>query len=572
MGVLEISPFVLHGIKVDNARDVLALLLKAFGGIVLVGLLKFFYHLHTTRMRVRRDAKEHGIPMLPHYYLFGHLPHLVKVFIKGGYPPDVNGQCVGYLLAKQYPDMAKEGIVYFDTWPIIKPIAWVVHPDMMSQCTQVHSLPKEDFVRREFHHMTEGQDLLTSDGRYWKQWRAIFNPGFATKNLLSLVPTFFEEICVFTDQLRKQAETGEVGIFLDPVMNLTYDIIGRAVLDERLHCQTTANRFKWAMNKQTEWVIQDNSLSTILKLLNPFRSLMTTYYNKVMTDSLLPSINRAIKEHLTGESANKPKTINSLAIKSYLSQAGIDQSDVSPDKVPKLDSSFTRRLINHIKMFMLAGHDTTASTLAFAFIELERNPHVLAKLRQEHDAVFGTDLSTVESQVSESPHLLNALPYTLAVLKETLRLYAPVGSFRGGEKGFFLVHPETRKKYPTEGWAVFNVSWWSHRDPRWWPRAEEFLPERFLAKEGEELYVGKNLFRPFELGPRGCIGQELSLLEMKAILIMMVREMDISMAYEENDPEFLGCKGYQVMEPGQVAGRPRKGMPFRVRLAGDRKG
>lgn len=110
------------------------------------------------------------------------------------------------------------------------PLIWVAHPDLISQFTQTRSLPKEEFVKYEFRHMTQNEDLLTSDGQYWKRWRAVFNPGFASKNLLSLVPTFLEDIRAFTDGLRKQAETGETGIFLETGMNLTYDVIGRVVL------------------------------------------------------------------------------------------------------------------------------------------------------------------------------------------------------------------------------------------------------------------------------------------------------------------------------------------------------
>lgn len=325
------------------------------------------------------------------------------------------------------------------------------------------------------------------------------------------------------------------------------------------------------MNKQTEWTIQDYTPACILKLINPFRGLITAYYNKVITESVTPYIDRSIREHLSGESIHKPKTINSLAIKHYLSQTGVSDSSHHSPSTPQLDQTFSRQLINHLKMFMLAGHDTTASAIGFAFIEMERNPHVLVRLREEHDAVFGPDPSTVEAQLSENPHLLNALPYTLAVLKETLRLHAPVGSLRGGERGFFLTHPESGRRYPTEGWAVFGNSWWTHRDPRWWPCADKFMPERWLAREGEELHVGKNLFRPFELGPRACIGQEMSLLEMKAVLVMMVREMDIRTAYGEDGPEFEGYKAYMVMMPGQVAGRPKNGLPFTVKLRNQKK-
>lgn len=64
MGVFDISPPVFQGVQLDSvsARDGLAaLLLKAFGGILLVGVVKFWYHLHQTRMHVRKVRDQYGI-------------------------------------------------------------------------------------------------------------------------------------------------------------------------------------------------------------------------------------------------------------------------------------------------------------------------------------------------------------------------------------------------------------------------------------------------------------------------------------------------------------------------------
>ncbi|KAK3319206.1 cytochrome P450 [Apodospora peruviana] len=523
-------------------------------------------------MIVRELPKKYGIPILPHSYLFGHFPEVIKLYLSGEVPPDVAGQSVGYLLAKKYPEYTKDGMLYTDMWPITSPIAWVCHPELMYQFCQDPSLPKAWLLRREFQPFTHLKDLVTLEGAEWKRWRAIYNPGFSAKNLLSMVPDFVEEIQVFTGLLRSLAKSGESANCLEMAMNLTYDVIGRATMGERLHCQTIPNSFKKALNKQTTWVITDNGPENILKMINPFRPLIMGYYNKVMDGYFFPRIKRVIAEYLNagGKSSSghaaKPKTITSLAVKAYLNE----HVSKAADDV-RLDKSFTDMVIAQLKMFMLAGHDTTASTLAFAYMLLEQNPSCLAALRQEHDAVLGSDPSTAGTQISSSPHLLNALPYTLAVIKETLRLFPPVGSVREGQKGVFLTHPDTGARYPTEHFMMFSNTFWEHRSELLWKRPEEFVPERWLAKEGEELHVRKHAFRPFELGPRSCIGQELALLELKAILVITVREMEISLAYDEKAPVFLGTKAYQIMDRGQVAGRPKGGMPFRVRMVGNGK-
>ena len=320
------------------------------------------------------------------------------------------------------------------------------------------------------------------------------------------------------------------------------------------------------MNKLTSWVITDFRPPNIVKMLNPFRRVMTWYYNRVIANYLLPIINGSVSELSSHEKlgGSKPKTINTLALQGYLSETG-----TRPQDIRKLDKTFTDSVIAQMKIFMLAGHDTTASTMAFIFMELERNPACLAALRAEHTAVFGPDPSTASSQIASSPQLLNSLPYTLAVIKETLRLYPPVASARQGQPSVFLTSPASGTRYPTDGFLITGSHFWVHRHEAFWPQPNTFLPERWLAKEGDELHVGKSMWRPFEQGPRNCIGQELALIEMKAILVLVVRELEISSAYGEEDPEFMGTKGYQVMEVGEVAGRPKGGMPFRVRMVGE---
>ncbi|KAG7139063.1 Cytochrome monooxygenase aflN like protein [Verticillium longisporum] len=116
-------------------------------------------------------------------------------------------------------------------------------------------------------------------------------------------------------------------------------------------------------------------------------------------------------------------------------------------------------------MFLFAGHDTTSSALCFAYNRLHNNPDSLARLRAEHDAVFGPDPSTAASQIAATPTLLNQLPYTTAVIKETLRLDAFVSSVRQGHPDFFLTHPETRKVYPTDGFMLISSGYLLHRSP-----------------------------------------------------------------------------------------------------------
>lgn len=281
-----------------------------------------------------------------------------------------------------------------------------------------------------------------------------------------------------------------------------------------------------------------------------------------MRNYLKPIIERGLLESVQNKGVSSgPQTIMSLAIKSY-----VNEVQLVSDKSTALgiDPRFWDMAISQLKMFMLAGHDTTASTICFAYHLLNKNPKTLEAIRTEHDEVLGKDPSAVKDTIVATPQLLNRLPYTSAVIKETLRLFPPAGTARESPDDFFLTHPDTGLRYPTKGLMIFGCSIAEQRSEQFWPRPHEFVPERWFAKEGESLYVRKNAFRSFELGPRNCIGQELAQLELRAILALTIREFDIQSVWNEDDPEWFGDKAYQGNIPGEIAAHPKMYMPVRV--------
>jgi len=80
------------------------------------------------------------------------------------------------------------------------------------------------------------------------------------------------------------------------------------------------------------------------------------------------------------------------------------------------------------------------------------------------------------------------------------------------------------------------------RRERLWVRPLDFLPERWLASPGDPLYPEKYAWHPFGLGPRSCIGRELALVEIKAVLALVVRDLDIDCVWEGWDAQ--RCEGY----------------------------
>lgn len=121
---------------------------------------------------------------------------------------------------------------------------------------------------------------------------------------------------------------------------------------------------------------------------------------------------------------------------------------------------------------------------------------------------------------------------------------------------------------------IWLVSCASQRCPDLWPSPDSFIPERWLVKEGDPLFPIKGAWRPFELGPRQCIGIELAMIEMKVIVALMLRSFDFKVAYGELDArdEKKGLKlGLRTTPDGERAyqtliatAKPVDGMPVRV--------
>ena len=158
-----------------------------------------------------------------------------------------------------------------------------------------------------------------------------------------------------------------------------------------------------------------------------------------------------------------------------------------------------------------AGHETTALALTWTWHMLNKHPHTLAKLRAEVDALGH------EVQASDLPNL----PYTLAVLEESMRLFPPVpltvrASFESTEIGGLPV---------PQGELVIIAIRNLHRHPDYWPDPLQFQPERFLPENKSSL--NRNAYMPFLSGPHMCIGNYFALTEGQLLLAMMVQTFDI---------------------------------------------
>ena len=285
---------------------------------------------------------------------------------------------------------------------------------------------------------------------------------------------------------------------------------------------------------------------------------MVRYVSRELDDRFVH--NRSKISSMTGA---RSRTIIDLALENYLAE------QAQTEDGERMDATFKNAAMCQIRTFLFAGHDTSSSTLCYCYHLLSLHPQVRSRLVDEHNKVLGLSIEQAAARISETPHLLNQLPYTLAVIKETLRLYPPASSTRNGEPGFTVTAPDGRQ-CPTEGFLVWSNSVAIHRNPDCWPRPNDFLPQRWLVDKDDPLFPAtKGAWRAFEHGPRNCIGQELAVLEVRLILALTVREFTVESAYDEWDRK-EGTKGPKTVDGDRAyqillgAAHPNDGFPCKV--------
>ncbi|MFF3325155.1 cytochrome P450 [Streptomyces sp. NPDC002889] len=206
------------------------------------------------------------------------------------------------------------------------------------------------------------------------------------------------------------------------------------------------------------------------------------------------------------------------------------------------DGSFDATEIrDQVLIFLLAGHETTATSLAFALHLLARHPEQQELARAE----------VVRVLAGRTPRAadLDALPYLTKVLKEAMRLY-PAGPVIGRRA---VAATEVGNHTIPAGADVIVAPWVTHRHPRYWEDAERFDPERFTPEREKER--PRYAWFPFGGGPRACIGQHFSMLESVLALAMILQEYELS-AVDVEVPVGAGIT-LRAAGPARCVVRPR---------------
>ncbi|WP_415403026.1 cytochrome P450 [Tateyamaria sp. SN3-11] len=168
-------------------------------------------------------------------------------------------------------------------------------------------------------------------------------------------------------------------------------------------------------------------------------------------------------------------------------------------------------MVDQVAIFFLAGHETSASALAWALYLMALYPDWQAKVAAEAQALEHCDFA-----------VMSKLPVTRDVFRETLRLYPPVP---------MMVREATcpeqfRDRNIATGSQLVLSPWHLHRHTRLWERPDEFDPARWHTENGKQC--AREAYIPFSAGPRVCTGAGFAMVEGPLILARLLRDFEVA--------------------------------------------
>jgi cytochrome P450 len=349
-------------------------------------------------------------------------------------------------------------------------------------------------VNRLLRVLVGDHSVLLLDGAEHLRHRKLLLPSFHGERMR----LYGETMADITRRVMATWPTGEVFALHPHTQEITLQVILRTVfgVDEgaptvALHDQI-ARLLSAAENRIAPIALAYLSSHPEVEDRAPWRWLLR---DRNRTDSLLYA---QIRERRAAPPSDARKDVLSMLLQAR-DEAGEAMSDVE--------------LRDELITALAAGHETTATALAWGFERILSHPGVHARLREEVRGVAGGG--------APDPERIAGLPYLDATIKEVLRL-RPVIPLVGRA----LQKPFTLGGFDLEaGTVVTPCIFLAHRDPDVYPEPEEFRPERFLGVQPDPYS-----WLPFGGGIRRCIGAAFAIYEMKIVLGTILAGCDLELA------------------------------------------
>jgi cytochrome P450 len=392
-----------------------------------------------------------------------------------GHWPDMARDTLGYLtrLAREFGDFVPLRFVVF-------PTVFVNHPSMVEEVlvTRHRSFGKSR-SNRQLRALL-GTGLLTSEGEFWLRQRRLAQPAFHRERIEAYGTTMTD----YAERMVATWRTGEEREVHEDMMRLTMEIVGKTLFDADLGAD--ADEVGIALSEalvafdsriRSLWALLPERFPTpgVLRLRRAVRQL-----DRIVHDIIG---NRRRSDEDRGD-------LLSMLLHARVEEDGGGMTD--------------QQLRDEVLTLFLAGHETTALVLSWAWYLLSTHPGAEARLHAELRAVRGGRTPTV----ADVPRLR----FTNMVVTETMRLFPPAWAMGRRAVEDTVVGGRRIPK----GTTIMMSQWTMHRDARYFDEPDSFRPERW--ESGLESRLPRFAYFPFGGGPRKCIGSNFAMLE--AILVL----------------------------------------------------
>lgn len=338
--------------------------------------------------------------------------------------------------------------------------------------------------------MLLGNGIMVSEGDFWLRQRRLIQPSFHKRNLEDFFQLMIAENESLIARWSELAESDAAMEVTEEMSKITLEIVLRALFGEDLDFiknQKDGNPF----NLLTEEVNRD------LRFAMKFRGFAK-------------HIIKVIQKR--DEEDRWPHDFLTMLIHSTDKKTGQHMNQ--------------KEIIDEVMTLIVAGHETTASALSWAWYLLSENPAIVDQVRAESAQFFSANELTM--------HTVGELSYTRMLVDEVLRLYPPGWLFSRR-----AIEDDEIDGLPIPAGSDILISpYLLHRNEKLWDTPEAFQPERFSADR--QSTISKFGYLPFAIGPRQCIGDMFALHEMIVHLAMVVPKFQferIKPAVVEMEPE-----------------------------------
>ena len=336
-----------------------------------------------------------------------------------------------------------------------------------------------------------GDSIFVSSGETWRRQRRMVAPAFSGLRLDAAYPAMEAAVDAFEVRLAERA--GEAFSLDEAMSHLTADVICRTTFSTPLDAGTSREVFE------------------AFKLFE--RSAAHVELKRLILDPAFREV--AQHDHVLAACARIREALAALLAPHLEPDAAFDDiaAAVIATRDPETGAAFTHEaLIDQLGVFFLAGHETSASALTWAFHVLAERPEVAGAIRAEVARVCGDGPVRHEH--------LRHLETVRRTFREVLRLYPPITFL----PRVALEPCEIGGRRLKRGAMVMIAPWTVHRHRDLWPEPDRFDPDRFVPEAEKALEPGSYI--PFGLGPRVCVGAAFAGVEAALVLARLARGFD----------------------------------------------